>query len=120
MHQYKTGVILYPDLVKVKIALDDGQVCSVETQGYIFNHTTRENLSAKYSVQDAKQILNKNIEVISEDLAVIPTDSKTEILCYEFKGRIDDKDFVIYINANTLQEEKVLLIIDTPGGTLTM
>ena len=114
------GIIMYPDLVKVKIALDNGEVCSIETQGYIFNHKIREIESSDTTISQAKQVLNKNIEVLSENLAVIPTESKDEVLTYEFKGKIDDRDYLVYINAKTLQEERVMLIINTPGGILTM
>lgn len=67
------GVILYPDLIKVKVALDTGEICSVEAQGYIFNHEIRENLIPKISMQEAKAVLNKNLEIMSEGLAMIPT-----------------------------------------------
>ncbi len=113
-------IILYPDLIKVKVALDNGEVCSVEAQGYIFNHIKRDNINAKITLKEAKSKLNSNIEVISEDLAIIPTESKNEILTYEFKGKVNKKEFLIYINANTGEEERVLLILETEGGTLTM
>ena len=114
------NVLLYPDLIKVKIALDTGEVCSVEAQGYIFNHTTRENITPEISIEEARNTLNKNVKIISEDVAIIPTDSMDEILTYEFKGKVDDREYLIYINAKTKQEERVLIIMDTPGGTLTM
>lgn len=114
------GIILYPDLIKVKIALDTGEICSLEAQGYIFNHEKRENIIPKISIEEAKSSLNKNIEIMSEGLAIIPTDSKDEVLTYEFKGVVGNKEFLIYINAETAQEEKVLLIHETPGGILTM
>lgn len=116
----QNNVILYPDLVKVKIALDDGQVCSLETQGYIFNHEKRTDISPKISMKEARAVINKNIEVQTENLAIIPTESKNEVLCYEFKGAIDERNFLIYVNAETGQEQEVLLIIETPGGILTM
>ena len=31
-----------------------------------------------------------------------------------------EKEFLIYVNAITAQEEKVLILMETPGGTLTM
>lgn len=114
------NVILYPDLIKIKIALDTGEVCGIEAQGYIFNNTKRENLKAKISLEDAKEKLNKNINVQTERLAIIPTESKEEVLTYEFKGKINEKEFLVYINASTGIEEKVLMILNTPGGTLTM
>ena len=116
----QNDITLYPDLVKVKVAMDDGEICSVETTGYIFNHKERTDITPTISLEEAKGVLNKNIEIKSEGLAIIPTDSKEEILTYEFKGKINDKDYIIYINAKTGQEENVLLIINTPGGTLTM
>ena len=114
------GVILYPDLIKVKISLDDGKVYGVEAAGYIFNHTTRNNLKPSISQEKAKSILNSSLEIISSDMALIPTESNSEILTYEFKGKIDNREFLIYINADNAREEKVLLVIDNKNGVLTM
>lgn len=114
------GVILYPDLIKVKISLDDGKIYGVEAAGYIFNHTTRNNLKPSISQEKAKSILNSSIKIISSDMALIPTESNSEILTYEFKGKIDNREFLIYINADNLREEKVLLVIDNKNGVLTM
>lgn len=114
------GVILYPDLIKVKISLDDGKVYGVEAAGYIFNHTTRNNLKPSISQEKAKSILNSSLEIISSDMALIPTESNSEILTYEFKGKIDNREFLIYINADNAREEKVLLVIDNKKGVLTM
>ena len=113
-------VILYPDLIKVKISLDDGKVYGVEAAGYIFNHTTRNNLKPSISQEKAKSILNFSLEIISSDMALIPTESNSEILTYEFKGKIDNREFLIYINADNAREEKVLLVIDNKNGVLTM
>jgi len=116
----QNNITLYPDLVKVKIAMDNGEVCSVETTGYIFNHKERTDITSTITIEAAKNVLNKNIEIKSQGMAIIPTDSKSEVLTYEFKGKINDKEFIIYVNAKTGEEEEVLLIINTDGGTLTM
>ncbi len=113
------GVVVYPDLIKLKIALDNGDVLGMETSGYLNNHTTRDIPKAKISIEEAKSNLNKNLEITSEGLAIIPTEWKTEILCYEFKGKINDTDFLVYINTETGREENILVIIDTPNGILT-
>ena len=60
------------------------------------------------------------MQINSEGLAIIPTEYKTEILCYEFKGKVDDKEFLVYINAESGREEDVLVITNTPNGTLAM
>lgn len=113
-------IIVYSDLIKVKIALDDGEVCSVETQGYIFNHEERKKLQPKITKEQAKAKINKGLKIESEGMAIIPTESKDEVLTYEFKGKIDKRNFLIYINAETGEEERIFLIIETPNGVLTM
>lgn len=115
----QNGVVVYPDLIKLKVALDNGEVLGMETSGYLNNHTVRDISKAKISKEQAKSNLNKNLEITSEGLAIIPTEWKTEILCYEFKGKINDTDFLVYINAETGREENILVIIDTPNGILT-
>lgn len=114
------NVVLYPDLVKVKVALDTGEICSVEAQGYIFNHTKRDDITPTISIEKARKVINKNLNILSEGVAIIPTESKSEVLTYEFKGKIDEREFLIYVNAKTGEEEKILLILKTEGGTLTM
>ena len=113
-------IILYPDLIKVKIALDTGDVLSVEAQGYIFNHTKREDIKPSITLEEARKVINENVEIKKEGMAIIPTDSKMEVLTYEFRGMLDEREFLVYINAKTGIEEKILIIIDTLGGTLTM
>lgn len=114
------GVILYPDLIKVKIAMDTGEVCSVECTGYIFNHTKRINLTPTIIEEQAKVNLSKDMKLEETRLAVIPTDSNGEVLTYEFKGTIEDNTFLIYINAETGKEENILILLKTEGGLLTI
>lgn len=116
---YQEGVVIYPDLIKVKVALDNGEVLGIETSGYLNNHTKRDLEKVKITREQAKKDLNKDLEIISEGMAIIPTEWKTEILCYEFKGKVDEKEFLVYINAENGREEDVLVITNTPNGTLT-
>ena len=113
------GVTIYPDLIKLKIALDNGQVLGMETSGYLNNHTERNIKTPLVSREEAKDSLNKNLEITSQGLAIIPTEWRTEIFCYEFKGKVDGTDFLVYVNAETGKEENILVIIDTPNGILT-
>lgn len=115
----QNGVTIYPDLIKVKVALDNGEILGVETSGYLNNHTERTFTKAKISIEEARSKLNKSLEITSEGMAIIPTEWKTEILCYEFKGKIDDTDFLVYTNVETGREENILVIINTPNGILT-
>ena len=115
----QNDVTMYPDLIKVKVALDNGEILGLECTGYLNNHTQRDVSKVKITKEDAKKNLNKNLEIIGENMAVIPTEWKTEILCYEFKGKVDEKEFLVYINAENGKEEDILVITNTPNGTLT-
>ncbi len=113
------GVTIYPDLIKLKIALDNGEILGIETTGYLNSHEERKLKEVKISKEEARKNLNKNLEIKSENLAIIPTEWKTEILCWEFKGKIDEMDFLVYVNVEDGTEEDILLIVNTPNGTLT-
>ena len=113
------NVTIYPDLIKLKLALDNGEILGMETNGYLNNHTVREIAEPSLSVEEAKAKLNKKLNITSEGLAIIPTEWLTELFCYEFKGRINETDFLVYINALTGKEEDILVIVETPNGILT-
>lgn len=112
-------VTMYPDLIKLKVALDNGEVLGIETTGYLNSHIERKIEEPKISKEQALENLNKNLEIKSEGLAIIPTEWQTEVFCWEFKGTINGMDFLVYVNAETGKEEDILLIVNTPNGTLT-
>ena len=119
-YAYKQGdVVIYPDLIKIKIALDNGEIIGLETTGYLNCHYERNIPTAQISMEEARENLSDKIEIKSEGLAIIPTEWNTEIFCYEFKGKVEDIDFIAYINAETGEEEDILIITNTPNGTLT-
>lgn len=48
------NVTCYSDLVKVRVALDTGEIVGLETNGYIMNHAERNLSAPALSVDDAK------------------------------------------------------------------
>ena len=114
------GIIVYPDLIKVKMALDNGDILGIETEGYLNSHAVRKSVEPKISIDEARNKINPKLKIISEGRAIIPTEWKTEINCYEFKGKVQDREFLVYINIETGEEEDILVILDTPGGVLTV
>lgn len=114
------GVIVYPDLVKVKIAMDNGEILGLESSGYLNSHEERTISEAKITIDQAKEKLNSNLQIQSEGRAIIPTKWKTEILCYEFKGKVEDTEFLVYVNCETGKEEDILVVVDNENGEITM
>ena len=116
----QNDVICYPDLIKVKVALDNGEILGMEAQSYYSCHTERTFVEPKITIEEARSKINPDLEIMSAGMAVIPTDFKTEILTYEFKGRVEENEFLIYINVENGPEEEIFIIIDTPNGVLTV
>ncbi len=114
------NVVIYPDLIKVKVALDNGEVIGFESSSYFTSHRDRTIPEPKVGEEEARKAINPRLNVYSSGLAIIPTEWKTEVLTHEFKGKVDDRDFLVYVNAETGKEERILLIIDAPNGVLTM
>lgn len=113
-------VIVYPDLIKVKIALDNGDILGIETTGYLNNHETRKiDKTNIITAEKAAELANENIKIERTRLAMIPTEFKTEIFCWELKGTVENRDFLLYVNAKTGKVEDILVIIQTENGTLT-
>ncbi len=115
------GVICYPDLIKVSIALDKGTLVGFEANGYVTNHCDRDLPEAVIGAGEAKRFVSPSLSILSHELAVIPTDGRFEVLCHEFKCLSPEgRHYLIYVNAKTGQEEQMLILIEDPGGTLTI
>lgn len=113
-------VLMYPDLIKVKVALDNGEILGMEAIGYLNAHTKRDLTQKIISSEEAKEKLNPELKIENERMSVIPLNNNEEVYCYEFKAKLEDKDFLIYINAETGEEEEILVLLKTEGGTLTI
>lgn len=116
----ENGVLIYPDLIKVKVALDNGEILGMEALGYLNAHTSRAFPENIISIEEARTKLSDRVSIENERMAVIPLDDKTEKYCYEFQGRVENKQFLVYINAETGAEEEILILLETPGGMLTI
>lgn len=115
------GIIIYPDQIKVKIALDNGNIIGVEAEKYLISHLDKRNIQTPKITQEiAKQRVGKKLNIKSVRLTIVPTETNTEVLCYEFSGTYNQDDFIVYINGNTGFEQRIMQIINTPNGELTM
>lgn len=117
----ENGIVLYPDLIKVSVALDNGEVVELDARDYVMNHHDRTDLTAKKTKKEAAAIVSRQLKIEESQLAVIPTNSKNETLCWEFlcEGE-DDTEVLVYVNADTLKEEKILLVLENENGKLTI
>ena len=115
------GVYCYPDLVKVQVALDTGDVVGFEAHGYLMNHGARELEAPAVSAEEAAGQVGDSLTILSTQLALIPTGGEYEVLCHEFKCQNASGGHVlIYVNAQTGQQERILLLLEDESGTLVL
>ena len=115
------GVRCYPDLIKVGVALDNGTLMSYDAQGYISAHTDRQLPEAAVSREDAQKAVSQSLNVKDYSLAVIPSDGGEERLCHEFLCQTEEGEkYILYVNALTGAEEKILILLEDETGALTI
>lgn len=118
---HKEGATLcYPDMIKVGVALDNGEIVMLESRSYLMNHQNRNISSPKNSELKARSVLSEELKVISVNKVIIPTVGRNEAQCYEFYCKTaEEKELLVYINMENLEEENILLLLKLDGGTLT-
>lgn len=114
----KDGVILYPDLIKVRVCAYSGMVIGSEATEYYKNHYDREGFSSVISESQAKSFVSEEISVKNSRLTLIPYGQKEERLCYEFCGEYDGDTYFVYIDAENGREDEIFRVIDTTDGAL--
>ncbi len=117
----ENGVVLYPDMVKITVALDNGEVVEIDARDYVMNHHDRGKLTASKTAKEAEKIVSRQLDIEDAQLALIPTDGAEEKLCWEFECEGDDEaEVLVYINAENLREERILLVLENENGKLTI
>jgi len=114
-------VVAYTDLIKVKVALDNGDIIGYEAEGYLKAHHKRDIPKPELTADEARDSISMRMEVEQPvQLTLIPLENKEEVLCYEFRGDFGGDDFLVYINALTGREERILKLLRNENGVLTI
>lgn len=112
-------VVMYPDLIKVKVALDNGEIVGFDATHYLTTNYQRDLHKPKITAEEAREKVSLRANVERDpQLCIIPTSSFGEIYCYEFEATYKGDKFLIYINADTGEEEKILKTVKNENGTL--
>ena len=111
--------ICYTDLIKVGVALDNGEIVFMESSGYLTNHTDRAFETPIHTEDEAASVISSDLEIEQSAIALIPSSGGGEVRCYEFLCRNSKGDeMLIYINTKTLDSEQIYILLKTDGGTL--
>ncbi len=113
-------VVLYPDLVKVKVDLEHGDVIGYDAISYFTNHTNRDIKQGGIGVDLARERVDKSFNIVGQRLVLAPLDFNREVLCYEFEAERNGATYYIYLNAQTGLEENILKVVETDDGSKLM
>nr|WP_242851726.1 germination protein YpeB [Caloranaerobacter sp. TR13] len=112
------NVTVYADNIKVKVALDNGEIVGFDAAAYLKSHYDRDLPKPKLTEEQARDKVKLDFDIENVRLALIPKNGIKEVLCYEFKGKYKGSNFIVYINAETGKEEKILKVIRDENGIL--
>ncbi|MCL1881275.1 MAG: germination protein YpeB [Oscillospiraceae bacterium] len=117
----KDDVLIHTDLIKVGVALDNGEIMSFDSTPKITAHHERDLPTPKISQRRAREGLSSELQVQNQRLAVIPTAGQNEVLCYEFTCLSSrGNQVIVYVNALTGEEEQILLVRVSDNGTIAI
>lgn len=113
----QTGVILYPDLIKVQVSMKDGCIVGLEARNYYQNHVPRQLGEATLTQAQAISLAGAELACDGARLCVIPVNT-AEALCYEVSARSGEDEYLVYIDAFTGEERALYQVVNTDEGTL--
>ncbi|MFC4777536.1 germination protein YpeB [Paenibacillus sp. GCM10023252] len=103
----QNGVLIYPDKLSVKIALDNGEPIGLQASDYVYEHHKRKLPETMMTSAEARKALNPDMRITSEQKALIKSDMGEEVVTYEYTGKVNGGLYRIYINAQTGLEEAI-------------
>jgi len=107
----ENGVIMYPDLVKVKVDMTSQEIIGFEALNYAFNHVDR-NFEFNVSLQEAEKLLGFDYEIIKTEKTIIRLDTGKEVAAFEFMTERIDGMYFYYIDANQLQIVETMKLVN--------
>jgi germination protein YpeB len=113
----QNDVVLYPDLVKVKVDMYSQNIVGFEAKNYAFNHIER-NFSMVISERQAEQKLGFDYVVLNTRKAIIALENDIEVAVYEFACDRIDGLYYYYIDANDGDVVQILKVVDFNGTPL--
>ncbi len=116
----QNGVIVYSDLIKVRVCADTDTVLGFEATGYYTNHTDRLIGNPAISKGAAMDKVSTNIDIQTSRLALVPIGKSSEKLCYEFSGEYDGATYYVYIDAVNGKQVEMFKVIESTEGELLM
>ena len=112
-------VLCYPDQIRTKVCLESGNILAFEAVEYLTYHTQRSLPEPLPDPSAAKAAVPDSLQIQREQAVLIPSAGKLERLCYEYLCTdADGGQCLIYVNAQTGEQERILLVQEGEGSVL--
>ena len=115
----QNGVVLYPDLLKLQLSMENGRVIGLDAHGYLRCHRERSIPAPALTQEEAMLRISPRLKAGSARLCIIPQ-NRAEYLCYEIAASDSTGDFLVYVDAQTGVERDLMQVISRDNGTLVM
>ncbi len=116
----ENDIILYPDLVKVKVDMASDTVIGYDATNYFINHIPRALKKTGHNANEFKSNLPKDMTVKNQRLVLAPLDYNREVICFEYECEKEGATYYFYLNAENGEEENVLKVIQTDDSSKLM
>jgi len=114
------GVLLYPDIIKVWVNMQSGEVTALDAKQYLMNHHLRDFPRNMISEEEARRALSDGLTVLESNLAVIPNDDGSETYCRGFLCERDGRKYLVFLDAVSGKEADILVVSEKSDGEVTM
>ncbi len=115
----QNGARLYPDEIRLGVSLEDGRIVAADASGFLRSHRERE-LPDSFGEAYEPPELADGFRCVGSRPALIAAESGEETPCFEIRtADRDGNGFLCYLNAESGEEEKILLISEEDGCFLT-
>ncbi len=114
------SVIVYSDLIKIRVCAETGNVIGMEATGYYTNHVERTIEKAVLSEAQARAKVSESIQIDTARKVLCPVGTASEVLCYEFSGTLNEDIYYVYIDASNGRQVEMFKVIETGEGEMLM
>ena len=113
------GVVLYPELIKLQLSMQDGSIIGMDAEGYLRNHAQRTFPEVIIDAEQAQAKISPKLNAEGAQLCVIPKDGK-EYFTWEIRANDGEAGYLVYIDAENGIERDLMQVVSAAQGTLVM
>jgi len=110
------GVAIHTDMIRVSLAMDNGELVGYDARSYWVNHHDRQLPAPQISAADAAARTSPRLTVTAEPrLALVADRRGQERLVWEVPGRVEDQQFRVFVDAADGTEVDVVRLVGDPA-----